>query len=223
MANPKSWEREFIEDGAMSLIHDGQLTVTGPLLTDEQKAMHGELQKLSAEMKRRKKHEKWSPAENQLYREEQLFKITADFYTANEARAERLKRDAEKVKAEYEKKRNPTQEALSLHRYELEFNFMDKADVEKAALDFKFHGNSPAWTEDRVRVLKGMIAKHEIKDVDIEGLKSTHKTTEPWRHEEPAIYKALELYTSEYGVANVLNDLGDVQRVEIAKIFDDGE
>jgi hypothetical protein len=201
-----------------------------PVLTPEQEALKEQLHTLRSEMQQRDRLN-YTARENKEYYEAKLFEIQQAHYEANQARLASLQDGAEKVRRDWEKRRatTATKDALELRRHELEYETMDKRSLQQEARRCLDEGG-PDWTPERIAALGAHLKRAGVDGVQAEGeskpapfldqARRFHRD-EPWRHDAPEVYKALDLYSAEFGQTKVLGEDGDIEPVDIAEIVRD--
>lgn len=202
-------------------------------LTDEQKAVVGKIQALETEMQARRKDPKYTNQENRDYEQEKLDNLKTLFFDANETVREGLERELEKHKEKLraEKEKRADRDSLELKRAELEYSGYSKAEIEAEAMGYATNPDDPKWTHDRLLVLNSFVGKHGISKVPGGTKGATNKTFREWMDhhrardewlrtdEGRALDKAIKLYASHFGYANILNVYGKVEELDLDKIY----
>jgi len=200
------------------------------VLTDEQKMLKADLEKLQQDMLERKRL-KYSAQENQEYFEERMYKIQEAFYLRNQSIAESLRAELEKKKEQYlkERKKSAVEDFVELQRLQLKYQALPDEQLIEEAQDF-IGKPTQEWTLDRLSVLNAELAKRGIDKIGfaetaptLDGEASGAVQTKtfpqwiqarggdrPWEIQNPELLKALRLFDNPYGEFSALTEDGAV-------------
>lgn len=203
---------------------EGLDPVSAMVLTDEQQQLLKDVKALEQEMFNRRHDTRWTAHQNVEHRERRLHEIQVKFYEANSRTYEALREQLEKHKQDFLKRTeaDPTRLLLQQRRWENRYGGMDREQLEAEALSYGTQ-NEPGklldWTPDRLDALSAAFVRHGKADGALQQAMQQKGYDRPWEYEKPEAYKALALYEPVYGQANVVNSVGQIEKVNIQKIY----
>ena len=203
---------------------EGTERVSAMTLTDEQQQLLKNIKGLEQEMFNRRHDTRWTNQQNAEHRERRLHEIQVKFYEANTRAYEVLQEQAEKHKAEFLRKAeaDPARLLLQQQRWLLKYGNMTREQLDAEAIIYGSETDSAkllSWTPDRLDALSSAMMKKGQPDGVLEQAKEQKRYEEPWRYEKPEVYQAMELYRPEYGRATVINSAGQIEKINIQKIY----
>lgn len=218
----KKFARELFEDTITA-----QAFGVSPVFTDEQRALYRDVEKLNREIALRRRNNE--PAEEiQKYRDDEFLRLITEHHQANQARRERLLRDAERIKEAWSRRkaRETTQDLLSLQRYQLRYDSMDKDKLRAAAVRLLEQGGSV----DELAVVNARLHQLDADGIRLEGdsndrafwdVVQEKKLDQSWRQDNPAVFKALDVFNTEVGETKVLTENKELVSVSIQDLLEE--
>ena len=218
-----TWEREMFE---------GADEIAKATLTDEQQALFRDIQDLEKKMYDRRHDSRYTRQQNEEFRQSKLFEIETRFYNANAKMAAALEDEDKKYRDAFMKRAeaDPARLLVEQRRWEARYAGMSKDKLEAEAEKY-LSSDGPAWTPDRLDLLGAALNRAKVKKIIYApgGDRPEERTFrewvelrhghEPWRKGREAFYTAKQMYESELGQATVLNSAGQLETVEIEKIY----
>jgi len=183
-------------------------------LTEQQKRLFSDIRQLESDLAKR------DPEEKAAFREKALYEISLRFHNSNRAMLDELEKQAARHKADWlkEHEADPAKLLLEAHRWESRYTAMDAAKLDAEIDDYT---QGADFSRDRVDALGAAAARVKGEpDATLEVAKVRRNYAAPWRNQRPEFYKALQLYSSEFGTVSVLGADG-IETIEISEILQD--